>query len=538
VAPLVALIGFMGSGKTTVGRRLGQLLGWRFADLDEEIVESRGMTIPQIFSSEGEPAFRGYERARVATILDSLPEQEGLVLALGGGTLEDAETRAALKARAGLVYLEIEPEAAWQRARGSGRPLAQGKKAFEELLVSRLPMYEEVADWVLPASGRTVEELAAEIAEDLGAARDRWAAAWGRRLRATGRPSVIVGGRGALDDIASHALEAGERGRRAFVITDVNVQEAWGRRVNSLLGPMAQAGGMLVLEPGEETKNVSALESCWDWLAERGARRDDVVVALGGGVIGDLAGLAAATYQRGISLWQIPTSLLAQVDSSVGGKTAINLGTGKNLVGAFYQPDLVIVDPETMKSLPEVEYRGGLGEVVKYGLLRSEGLLARLEDDAGRIAARDGETLSELVKVCVAYKADVVEDDEFDKGGRAVLNLGHTIAHALEVTCGYGAMTHGQAVALGLLPALMVSERMLGLPSSVRSRVRDLLVSFGLDVVVDIPDTATVIEATRRDKKVVAGSSGFVGLRAVGDPVWGLDVPAEVFADALEVIRR
>jgi 3-dehydroquinate synthase len=360
---------------------------------------------------------------------------------------------------------------------------------------------------------------------------------WGRRIVSTNRTCLILGGQDALLSLKESPFCVLPPGSRLFIVTDANVSRAWGERVLTLLNDAVPPERVLVLEAGESSKSAGVLERCWKWLAEQGARRDDTVMALGGGVIGDLAGFAAATYQRGVSLWQIPTSLLAQVDSSVGGKTGINLGSGKNMVGAFYQPDLVVADPEMLRTLPGHEYTSGLGEVVKYGLLDPGGLLARLERDQESVIDRDPAAMGDLLKTCIAYKARVVEEDERDSGRRAVLNLGHTTAHALEVTKGYGAISHGEAVALGLLVALAVSERLLGLDPSVRERTRSALVAFGLPVRTELPDVAAILDAASRDKKVVAGTSGFVGLRAIGDPVWALDVPRIVLAEALEVIR-
>ena len=274
---------------------------------------------------------------------------------------------------------------------------------------------------------------------------------WRVELRATRRPSVIVGGAGALGELRTAAARA-RPGPRAGLHHHRHTR---GRRLGQTvvaghLAVGAAADDVLTLPPGETTKRVETAARCWEWLAARGARRDDVVVALGGGVVGDLAGFVAATYLRGVGFWQVPTSLLAQVDSSVGGKVAIDLDAGKNLVGAFYQPDLVVVDPDTLATLPGAELAAGLGEVVKYGLLAGEGLLGRLEADAGGAAgARCARARARSSGECVAYKAAVVESDELDEGPRAVLNLGHTVGHALEVTHGYGVLAHGVAVGLG-----------------------------------------------------------------------------------------
>ncbi|MFH1834365.1 MAG: 3-dehydroquinate synthase [bacterium] len=537
MAPFLALTGFMGSGKTRVGRRVADLLGWAFVDLDAEFVGVEGITIPEFFADKGEAAFRARECELLASLLEGGIGEAGTVLALGGGTLESPTAVALLRGRHAVVYLEIEPEKAWERVKRGGRPLARDRRQFEALLARRRATYEDVAGWVVPVADRGAERLAREIAEIVGNTALDMASTWGRRIVSTERPSSIVGGTKALVSLQEPPLAGRSPGSRLFLITDENVKHAWGDRVLNLLGDGACVQDLLMVAAGESSKSVVVLERGWDWLAERGARRDDTVVALGGGVVGDLAGFAAATYQRGISLWQIPTSLLAQVDSSVGGKTGINLESGKNLVGAFYQPDLVVADPATLGTLPDDEYRNGLGEVVKYGLLDSGTLFARLEEDTEAVIGRDPEVVGDLVKKCVAYKAGVVMEDERDTGRRAVLNLGHTTAHALEVTRGYGGISHGRAVALGLLVALVVSERLLGLDRSVRERVSDLLDSFGLPLAIELPDAAAFLEAAARDKKVVSGTSGFVGLRAIGEPVWGLDVPQGALEEALEVIR-
>lgn len=360
---------------------------------------------------------------------------------------------------------------------------------------------------------------------------------WSRNLADTIRPSLVLGGPGALDLLPARSAAAAEAGSRLFVLTDDNVMALWGFPALRLMGSAASIEDILVVPPGETSKSVSRLAECWDWMAARGARRNDILVALGGGVVGDLAGFTAATYLRGMSLWQIPTTLLAQVDSSVGGKTGVNLEAGKNLVGSFYQPELVIADPATLATLPEDEYIGGLGEVVKYGLLHGEDLFSTLETNTAAIVARDETIMGDLVHRCVEYKAAVVEEDELDQGRRAVLNLGHTAAHALERTLGYGNIGHGRAVALGLLVAATLSERLLGLDPDVRVRTRRLLGKFRLPASMALPPVDSLLTAASRDKKVTAGTTGFVGLAAIGAPVWGVNVPASHFAEALEVIR-
>jgi 3-dehydroquinate synthase len=359
---------------------------------------------------------------------------------------------------------------------------------------------------------------------------------WRIDLSSTARRSTILGGAGSIGVLEERAASLRRTGSRFFVITDVNVSAACGDRVVELLGAGVRKD-VLTMPAGEATKTVASAAVCWEWLAARGARRGDCVVALGGGVVGDLAGFVASTHLRGMPLWQIPTSLLAQVDSSVGGKTAVNLETGKNLVGSFYQPDLVVVDPELLGTLSAPEFVNGLGEVVKCALLDDSDLLESLETQSALVRCRDFRTIERLVERCVIYKAAVVEDDEREKGRRAVLNLGHTTAHALEVALGYGVLSHGRAVALGLLVALAVSETMFDLPADVRKRTEGLLLSLDLPTRAELVAVSTLLDAASRDKKVSAGTSGFVCLKALGRPVWGVDVTREVLEAALEVIR-
>jgi shikimate kinase / 3-dehydroquinate synthase len=536
VAPVVILTGFMGCGKSSVGLRVAELLDRKFVDLDEVFVSAEGQPIADFFAERGEPAFRERECELLEGILQRTDLGRGGVVALGGGTLESSRARGLVKGRGGVVYLDIDARQAWQRARDTGRPLAGDEATFSALLTRRQAMYEDAADWILPVEHLSIDDLSREIVQLVRTAGNAWTTLWGRRLKATQRGSLVIGGVGALSTLAVRTKVVREAGRRLFIITDRNVAVAWGERVAAMADLSFEADA-LVIEAGEASKSLANLGACWNWLAERRARRDDVVVALGGGVVGDLAGFAAATYQRGVELWQVPTTLLAQVDSSVGGKTAIDLAAGKNLVGAFYQPDLVVADPCTLTTLSEADFVGGLGEVVKHALLISPDALTRLETAAPALAARDLSTIGAVVKESVDFKARIVQQDERELGVRAVLNLGHTVGHAIEVVEGYGHMSHGAAVALGLQVALAVSEDRLGLDPTVRERVALLCGVLGLPTRVPLPPVEQLLGAAGRDKKVRAGSSGFVALRALGEPVWGVDVSAEQLARSLEVIR-
>lgn len=338
---------------------------------------------------------------------------------------------------------------------------------------------------------------------------------------------------GVLND---HARAAVADGRQVFVVSDESVWAAVERPLAGIIGGPVVTAPHLV-PAGEASKSVAAALGCWEWLAQVRAKRDDVLMAVGGGVVGDLAGFVAATYLRGIGLWQVPTTLLAQVDSSVGGKVAVNLPAGKNLVGGFYQPEFVTADPTLLASLPDADYRSGMGEVVKYGLLDRDGLLNYVETHVTAAGERRADVVDAIVHRCIVLKAAVVADDETDRGGRAVLNLGHTVAHALETAAGYGAMSHGVAVGLGLLAALAVSEEVGGLAPEVRQRTKRLLEALGLPVVMPLLSVDRLLEAAGRDKKVSASGSGFVCLHSIGEPEWGVAVGTDVLRRGLEAIR-
>jgi shikimate kinase/3-dehydroquinate synthase len=456
----LAIIGFMGAGKTTLGEKVARRLRRPFVDLDAEIERRTGSTIVDLFEG-GEAGFRSIEEEIVADVLETpIPS----VLALGGGAVLSPATRAALAERATTVLLEVDPSRAWSRVEGAGRPLAQGKEQFLALYEERRPVYDEVAD----ARARDVDDAVLAAA---GVHVERGALA---------RLGELVPGEGPVA-LVSDAKVAGIHGADA--------QLALGQRLVSTHE----------LPRGEDAKTVAAVERLWNELT---LPRSGTLVALGGGCTSDAAGFAAATYVRGIPWVPVPSSLVGQVDAAIGGKTAIDLPAGKNLVGAFHWPARVVVDPALLETLPEEQRREGMAEVVKTGLLAGH-TFWELPDD-------------ELVRCCAAYKAAVVLRDPLEHGERAILNLGHTFAHALEAAAGYGEVTHGRAVALGLLAALRLSGR----PTDV---VEDVLAPKRVRV-----DRERAWAALGRDKKT--------GLVLLGDdgPLWNVHVPEREVRAALD----
>ncbi len=325
----------------------------------------------------------------------------------------------------------------------------------------------------------------------------------------TGRSYQILIQRHMLDQAGAY-IRPLTKAIRAVIVSDTNVAPLYADRVRQSLIDNGFETSLFVFEAGEASKRLSTIEKMYTHFYEHNLTRTDIVIALGGGVTGDMAGFAAASYLRGIDFVQIPTSLLAQVDSSVGGKTAVDLPSGKNLVGAFWQPILVLIDPETLSTLPETFFRDGLGEVVKYGCIRSRSLFERLE----RENAMD--FIDDVIEECVSIKRDVVEHDERDTGERAILNFGHTFGHALEKLTDYSGMTHGEAVAAGAILLTRISQAKGMTESGTAQRLETLLRKYNLPTSVDfaLPD---ILAATRGDKKSTGKSVNFVFLKSIGE---------------------
>ncbi len=445
----VALIGMPGSGKSTVGPLLAARLGVRFVDLDDRIVEAAERPVSGIFAEEGEAGFRRREREALSAVLDEPP----CVLAVGGGAFVADGAAALLRERTTTVLLRAELSTLIARTAAGGRPLLDGDRqdALARLLTERRDAYAS-ADIHLDAEA--APEAVAEAA-----------------LAALGEGDVIVPvggarpyevriGSGLLRSAGARVRAAIPTARRAALVTDANVDVRYGARVEEALREAGLEVDRIVLAPGEGRKSWEGLRALCDRFAAMGLGRSDVAVALGGGVVGDLTGFAAAVHMRGIDWVQLPTTLLAQVDSSVGGKTAIDTAAGKNLVGAFWPPRLVLADLDVLATLPTRELRGGYAEVVKYGLLGDADFFAWLEAHGTGVVAAEPMRLREAVRRCVEMKAAIVAEDEREQGRRALLNLGHTFGHALEAEAGYeGALSHGEAVAVGCAMAFRLSAR-------------------------------------------------------------------------------
>jgi shikimate kinase / 3-dehydroquinate synthase len=501
----LVLVGFMGAGKTTGARRLAAELGTEALDSDREIEAALGEPIEAFFEREGEAAFREREEQ---VVLDILGRDDAQVVALGGGAVTSERVRDALRAHT-VVHIDVTLDDAWQRASGKGRPLARDRERFDRLHAERAALYESVADAHLPPNGK---EVVCRAQDALVALRDARASGidpiklvWADA--ASGSYPVFFG-RGLL--AAGFAYPAD--GRR-FVVTDANVAALHP-------GPAEQ---IVQIEAGETSKTLTTVEDVLGRLARAGAERGDLIVAQGGGVVGDLAGFCAAIYQRGMRHVQIPTTLVAQVDSAYGGKTGVDLAEGKNYAGAYHQPSAVICDPAVLDTLPPEELAAGYAEVVKTALIAGGPLWARV--------GRGGDVDDETILGCLRAKLAVVAEDERDGGRRQVLNLGHTVAHAIESATGYERYRHGEAVAIGLLAALRLSGA-----DALRDEVAGLLAEHGLPLAFDGASVDDVVALTERDKKRMGGRVPFVLVQAPGDVTPGHDVtPQDLHAAVSEV---
>ena len=537
----IFLVGLMGAGKTTIGRLLARKLNMRFVDTDHEIEARTGATIPWIFEIEGEASFR----RREADMIRELTGQHGIVLATGGGAVLDPANRALLAERGTVVYLRAGINSILQRtAHDKNRPLLQTadpRAKLEELTAQREPLYREVAHLVIDTGRPNVQSMVNTILDQIAAmhaarARARPASSMNEQKRIKldvslgSRSYPIVIGRGVLDD--AELLQRHIKGGKAAIVTNTTVAPLYLERVAAPLRAAGREVVEIVLPDGEEFKNFESLNLIYDALLAHKCDRKTTLVALGGGVIGDMTGFAAATYMRGVPFVQLPTTLLAQVDSSVGGKTGINHPRGKNMIGAFYQPQAVLADTATLDTLPSRELSAGLAEVIKHGAILDAAFFDWIEQNIGALVARDEDALAHAVARSCEIKADVVRKDEREGGLRAVLNFGHTFGHAIEAGMGYGNWLHGEAVGCGMVMAADLSQRLGYIDAQAVERVRALALAAGLPVVAPDLGAGRWIELMEVDKKNEGGAIKFILLKPLGAPLIA-SVPQEALLATL-----
>ncbi|MGN6558774.1 MAG: bifunctional shikimate kinase/3-dehydroquinate synthase [Solirubrobacterales bacterium] len=503
--PAIVFIGFMGAGKSTA-LEAAREAGLEIVEIDELMERELGKPIRQAFEEDGEEAFRAREAELVGSLLEQAADG---AIALGGGSVLSERVRQALD-RHIVVYLEIDAAEAWHRIQDTDRPLATSEADVERLLAERLPLYEELADAIVPTRDLGVVARALPAIQALagmpGGTKLLWAAS------ASGDYPVFVGAE--ILKVGWWPLE----GRR-FCVTDRDVAPLLAERV----GPVA---GAVEIEPGEEAKTMGWAEAVLRGLAQQEMSREDHVVALGGGVVGDLAGFCAHLYQRGVPVVHVPTTLVAQADSAYGGKTGVDLPEGKNYAGAYQLPAAVLADTTALRTLPPPELAAGFVEALKTGLLAGGPLWERVRG----IEQIDPDDLADVVFACARYKCAIVAADERDQGLRNVLNLGHTVGHAIEAASNYSRYRHGEAISIGLLAALRLS----GAPE-LRDECEEILSRHGLPVRLD-PEVAIedVLAALQRDKKRTAAGVGFVLLSEPGNPRTGQLVDPAKVREAVE----
>lgn len=537
----IFLTGLSGAGKSTVGRRVASLLNWDFIDTDEVLAERAGMPVGQALASYGEERFRQLE----SEALRAAASRERVVIATGGGIVISEANRTFLREEGLAVYLRVSVETAWQRIQDhlssagehAYRPLVagpDGQQRLRDLLAARAAWYEQAPVHLttddLAPEGAAHQLFIRALASGQLLAAD--SARVSSSLRLGGVVSQAVIEWGSFCQLPA-ALQAINTQKRVFIVTDSSVGALYVEAARALLASAGLEPFFFTVPAGEGSKSFVCFQQIIDWLVEHHAERAEPVVALGGGVVGDLTGFVAASYRRGVPLVQVPTTLLAQIDSSIGGKTGINHTKGKNLIGAFYQPTLIFTDPAVLLTLPERAYREGWAEIVKTGVILDAELFALLEEHLADLERRDAALLSQVVARCIRLKMDVVQGDERDGGLRNLLNYGHTFGHALETITDYGTWLHGEAVSIGMEVAGRIAVGHGLITEADLVRQRNLLQAIGLPVVCPGVDGEAILRAMQNDKKVLAGRTRWILPTRIGHAQMYADVPVELVREVI-----
>ena len=560
------ITGFSGTGKSLVAKEVARRLNWDFLDTDDEIVKQTRKPIAEIFRRDGESKFRELERETIRKAC----QQRQTSIAIGGGAIVDPQNYELLAKSGLIVCLEAKPETIYERLFREAvhspetevRPLLATDNPLEhirQLKASRQPSYAK-ADWAIHTDGLSVSEVAEEVIrawrllrrpDFIGVPRNDKEKAQSGIAKdiaclvetATQSYPVFVG-YGLLDKLGEKMKQTALSGT-ATIISDKNVFSLYGSKVVGILKDAGFVVNSFVVPPGEETKNMDYAIKIYDFLIGHRAERDDVIIALGGGMVGDLAGFVAATFLRGMFWIQVPTSLIAMVDASIGGKVGINHPEGKNLIGAFYQPNLVLADPQALTTLPQRELVSGWAEVSKHGMILDKEFFDFLETNVNRLTKLEPEALTRAVARSAAIKAQVVNQDEKEREGkRTMLNYGHTIAHGLEAATQYKCFLHGEAVAIGMMGAAKLSQRLGLVPSAAVERQQALLQKFGLPTSLPAMRSnlklslAGVTRAMELDKKMKGKAIRWVLLQDIGRTVIRSDVPQKEVLAVLQELAE
>ncbi len=545
----IAIIGFSATGKSVIAQKVAERLNWTLVDTDDEIVKLSGKTIHEIFKQDGEDKFRQLERK----ILRQACHEEKVVIATGGGAIIDPRNQKLLLETGVVVCMEAKPETIYQRllhdtlysANPVVRPLLAGDNPLErikQLKAKRQPHYA-IADWTVHTDNLTLEEVSREVIKGWQYVDKRHSSKQSAgadlacmvETETTSYPVFV--GWGILDKLGERMKLAGLSGT-ANIISDEIVFSIYGAQVKKTLEKAGFAVNCCVVPPGETSKNIAQAVKIYDFLIEHRVERNDIIVALGGGMIGDLGGFVAATFLRGLPWLQVPTSLIAMTDASIGGKVAVDHPQGKNLIGAFYQPRLVMADVKTLTTLPQRELASGWAEVIKHGLILDAGFLQLLEDKAKDLINLKPDITSKVIARSAAIKCRVVSEDEKETGKRIILNYGHTIAHGIEAASEYERFLHGEAVAIGMMGTTKLSHRLKLLPQDAVERQKSLLQKFGLPTDCSGVPLTDVLAAMKLDKKVRGKAIRWVLLEDIGKAIIRSNVPVkEVLSVLKEVVK-
>lgn len=556
----VFLIGFSGTGKSSVGRRLAVALGWEFLDIDSIIARRAGKSVAAIFADEGEAFFRRLESEELAAACT----HPRVIVATGGGAAANVENRLQMAQAGWVICLEAKPETIIARLDGGNeqspgrerRPLLEADDRLSSIVAlkrSRQPFYS-LADWTIHTDRLSVEQIvgevkrAVELLEGRGSGPgnvDYGGASGDQRVRTvpvstfSASYEVVIGG-GVLARFPKLMSSKFAHDERVFVVSDSNVAPIYGPVLTGAFEADGWQVESFTVPAGEESKSLVVAGGIYDWLIGKSAERLSPVVALGGGVVGDLGGFVASTYLRGVPVVQVPTSLLSMVDSSVGGKTGVNHPLAKNSIGTFYQPALVVADTLALQTLPRRELISGWAECVKTAIVATDGgaLFEFLEREAGSLMALEAGPVSELVERCVRVKAGVVGADEREAGRRIVLNYGHTIGHALEAAGGYRRFLHGEAVAIGMHAAALIACRLGMIEAGMVERQKRLLLALGLPVSFSGLNEQEIWSAMTHDKKSRSGKVRWVLPVGISEVQVTADVPSEVVRGVLSELQK
>lgn len=532
----IILIGLSGSGKSTVGPLLAARLHTQFIDTDTQIEAQAGRSITDLFAGEGEAAFRQLESKALEAALRLPPA----VIATGAGIVEYLPNHNLLR-RANVVWLTGDLDALAERLMAfRDRPLLRDdpRTVLQRMAERRSHLYASLAQRVIATTDLKPAQVVEEIARVLPTATATPRPKNDRTLHVTtpgGSYDVVVETE-ALRLLPAHLAEIAPRGRY-WLVSDDRVWEHHGAQIQSILSAAGVPFQHYLIPNGEESKNLAVVSRVYDWLLYGGVERGDTLIALGGGVVGDLAGFVAATILRGISLIQIPTTILAMVDSSIGGKTGVDHPTGKNLIGSFYQPRLVLADTSLLSTLNAPDRAAGWAEAIKHGMILDPTLFHDLTTHETAIRHLHEPTTSDLLRRSAAIKVGVVSGDEREHGDRILLNYGHTIAHALEHWSEY-TMRHGEAVAIGMAVEARIAAAMEICDPDVLVHQANTLAAFGLPVRVPFEaDPKALLAATRSDKKVQQQRIRWVLPTTIGGATVRNDIPDEVVLAAINDLR-